>query len=102
MNASRPQTEPDDLLRLKRTVTEEEIRAKGEQILEMFDTPNPVSDPITSKLMDGDLRTAAEAAVALDKFVEEKRLDGLAYYYEGRDGSEMRELVTNLIVAIRS
>lgn len=92
------QTEPDDLLRLKQTVTDEEIEAKQEQILKMFDTPDPGSDPITSKLSDEHLQMAAQAAVTLDKFIEEKRLDGLAYYYEGRLGSEMRELVTNLIV----
>ena len=37
-------------------------------------------------------------AVALDKFVAAHDLDGLAYYYEGQEGSPMRELVTNLIV----
>lgn len=92
------QTEPDDLLRLKHTVTEPEIAAMEKNILEMFDTPDPVSDPITKKLTDQDLKIAAHVAVALEKFVEEKHLDGLAYYYEGSPGSEMRELVTNLIV----
>ena len=92
------QTEPDDLLRLQRTVTENETQAKKAQILEMFDTPDPKSDPITRKLTDEDLHVAARVAVALDKFVEEKELDGLAYYYEGEPGSPMRELVTNLIV----
>ncbi len=36
--------------------------------------------------------------MALDKFVAEKDLDGLAYYYEAEEGTEMRTLVTNLIV----
>jgi len=36
--------------------------------------------------------------VALDKFVDEYELDGLAYYYEGEEGSETRKFVTNLIV----
>ena len=92
------QTECDDLLRLKRTVTEPEIQQKTDEILAMFDTPDPKSDPITRKLTEHDLRVAAEVAVALDKFIEEKRLDGLAYYYEADPGSEMRELVSNLIV----
>lgn len=92
------QTECDDLLRLQRTVTEAEIAAKQRQILEMFDTPDPKSDPITRKLTDEDLHVAARVAVALDKFVEEQQLDGLAYYYEAEAGSPMRELVTNLIV----
>jgi L-arabinose isomerase len=92
------QTEPDDLLRLERTVTDEEIEAKKVRILEMFDTPDPGSDPITRKLTEEDLHVAARVAVALDRFIEEKNLDGLAYYYEGEEGSEMRRLVSNLIV----
>ena len=92
------QTEAEDLMRLARTVTDEEIAAKKVQVLDMFDTPDPGSDPITRKLTEEDLHTAARAAVALDRFVDEHELDGLAYYYEGEEGSPMRELVTNLIV----
>ncbi len=92
------QTEAEDLLRLQRTVTDDEIEVKRTAILEMFDTPDPVSDPITRKLTNGDLDVAARAAVALDKFIDEHDLDGLAYYYEGEPGSEMRKLVSNLIV----
>lgn len=92
------QTEPDDLLRLERTVTDDEVDAKTAEILEMFDTPDPKSDPITRRLTEEDLHVAARAAVALDKFVDEKNLDGLAYYYESEEGSDMRRLVTNLIV----
>lgn len=40
----------------------------------------------------------AQGAVALDKFVEEKQLDGLAYYYEGEPDSVTRDVVANLIV----
>ena len=92
------QTEPDDLLRLKRTVTDAEIESKKAQIGNMFDMPDPKTDPITRKVTDEDLHIAARVSVALDKFVEERELDGLAYYYEAEEGSEMRELVTNLIV----
>ncbi len=92
------QTEADDLLELSRSVTPEEIEKKRSDILALFDTPDPVSDPITTKLTDNDLQAAAHAAVALDKFVDEYDLDGLAYYYEGEQGGPLRELVTNLIV----
>jgi len=92
------QTEPDDLLRHKRAVTAAEVEAKKAEILAMFDTPDAKSDPVTRRLTDEDLQVAAEVAVALDRFVDEKDLDGLAYYYEAEEGSEMRELVTNLIV----
>jgi L-arabinose isomerase len=92
------QTEADELLRWEGTVTDEEIKAKKVQILDLFETPDPQSDPLTEKLTDRDLRVAARVAVALDKFVDAHDLDGLAYYYEGQEGSPTRELVTNLIV----
>lgn len=92
------QTEADDLLRHLEAVTDLDADAKKRQILEIFDTPDPVSDPITCKLKAEDLDTAARVAVALDRFVEEHALDGLAYYYEGAPDSPLRKLVTNLIV----
>ncbi len=92
------QAEADELLQLEGTVTADEIEAKKMQILDLFDTPDPKSDPITEKLTDTDLQTAARVAVALDKFVDAYDLDGLAYYYEGLENSPMRQLVTNLIV----
>lgn len=92
------QTEPEDLLRHFRQVGDRELRAKQEQILEIFETPEPVSDPLTQRLTTQDLATAARAAIALERFVEEHALDGLAYYYEGEPGSELRHVVTNLIV----
>jgi len=92
------QTEPDDLMRQLRTVTAAETAAKREEILSFFATPDPGADPVTRRLTEEDLETAARVAVALDRFVAEKRLDGLAYYYEAEEGSEMRRLVSNLIV----
>jgi L-arabinose isomerase len=92
------QTEADDLLRHLDAVTDADAEVKKRQILEIFDTPDPVSDPITCKLKAEDLETAARVAVALDRFVEEHALDGLAYYYEGAPDSPLRKLVTNLIV----
>jgi L-arabinose isomerase len=92
------QTEADELLKLQRTVNETEITDKKTQILDLFETPDPKSDPITEKLTEKDLQIAARVAVALDKFIDTYNLDGLAYYYEGEEGSPLRELVTNLIV----
>lgn len=92
------QTEADDLLRLHREVTPAQVEAKKKEILNLFDTPDPVSDPITRKLTPEDLEAAARVAVALDRFVNEYELDGLAYYYEAEPGSELRQIVSNLIV----
>mgnify|MGYP001025443983 CR=1 FL=1 len=92
------QTEAEELLKFERTVTEKEIKDKKTQILDLFETPDPKSDPITEKLTEKDLQVAARVAVALDKFTDTYNLDGLAYYYEGQENSPMRELVTNLII----
>jgi L-arabinose isomerase len=92
------QTEADDLLRCSRDIHPEEIERKCGEILNLFDTPNPGVDPLTSKLTEEHLRKAAHAAVALDRFVLHHDLDGLAYYYEGDPCSPLRDLVTNLIV----
>src|SRR5690554_1559038 len=79
-------------------VTEEEIAGEEQRILGFFDTPDPVSDPISDKLKDADLRVAAQVSVALEKFVTERNLDGLAYYYDGEENSDTRLVMSNLIV----
>lgn len=92
------QTEADDLLRLSRDVTDIEVSRKCDEIRDLFDTPDPGVDPVTTKLTPEHLQKAARVAVALDRFVEHHQLDALAYYYEGEPGSELRDIVTNLIV----
>lgn len=93
-----PLLEIDDVLRVRNAVTEAEIAEKSRLILENFDTPEPKSDPLTMRLTEADLRSAAGAAVALDKFVQEYELTGLAYYYNGQPGSEYQNLVSAFIV----
>lgn len=90
--------EPDDILAEFREADAGLIEEKKKLIGEFFDTPEPISDPLTEKLTEKDLEAAARGAVALDRLIEEKQLDGLAYYYEAKPGSEMRTAVTNLIV----
>ena len=92
------QTEIDDLVHLTRSVTEAQIAAKSAEILTMFDTPDPQSDPLTRKLTQKDLHSAARMAVALDAFVDAYTLDGLAYYYRGEPGTEREHVAAGLIV----
>ena len=93
-----PLLEIDDVLRLYETATEEQIKEKIAVIDREFEMPEPVSDPITSKLTDADKYQAAKSAVALDKFIEKYKLTGLAYYYEGSEGSLARTVATTFIV----
>lgn len=94
------QCEPDHILTHYRQIAngDEVVETMKKRIFEFFDMPTPKSDPLTGKLADKDLDTAAKVAVALEHFIDDKKLDGLAYYYEGEAGSDMRTLMTNLIV----
>lgn len=90
--------EANELFSCFQKVTDEEIRSEEKVILDFFDTPDPVSDPISMKLQPGDLTMAARVSVSLKHFIREKKLDGLAYYYDGPEGSEVRRVMSNLIV----
>jgi L-arabinose isomerase len=92
------QTEPGEVVTYFQEAGYGEVEGYKNKILQFFDTPEPKSDPLTSKLTNEDLENAARVGVALNKFIESKKLDGLAYYYEGQDGSELRQVVTNFIV----
>ncbi len=93
-----PLVEVDDVLEVYDAVTDGEVEARKAFIRENFDTPDPVSDPITMKLTEQDLTKAAKTSVALDKFIDKYNLTGLAYYYNGRPGSAHQEVVSSFIV----
>ncbi len=94
------QCEADEFLPVCREVDPagNEVAEMKKRILAFFDTPDPVSDPLTHKLTEQDLETAAVVAVTLERFIEKKHLDGLAYYYEAEPESQLRRIVTNFIV----
>jgi L-arabinose isomerase len=90
--------EANELLNCYNRVNEKEIIDEEMRILNFFDTPDPVSDPISLKLRKEDLMVAAQVSVALNKFIHEKGIDGLSYYYDGPEESELRMVMSNLIV----
>ncbi|MBE9461665.1 arabinose isomerase [Dyadobacter subterraneus] len=92
------QCEAHEIVSFYQSADSSQIDPVKERILDFFDTPDPVSDPISKKLRDSDLETAARVTVALEKFIESKQLNGLAYYYEGPENSETRTVMSNLIV----
>ena len=93
-----PLIEIEDLVECYNEVSEEEIAKKIELINQEFEMPDPVSDPVTCKLTETDLYNSAKGAAALDRLVEKYHLNGMAYYYEGKDGSIQRKVATSLIV----
>ena len=85
------QTEADDLLRLYRTVHAGRDRGQeGADPRHVRHARPEVRPHHPQAHAPRTCRSAAQVAVALDKFVEEKQLDGLAYYYEGEPDSETR------------
>ncbi len=94
------QCEPDEIMAQFAPLKPDDpaVLAMERRILDFFDTPDPVSDPVTTRLTAADLSMAARAGVALERFITSRQLDGFAYYYEAAPESEMRRLVTNFIV----
>lgn len=92
------QCEAHEIVSKYNEVSSAAVDYEKDKILGFFDTPDPVSDPISEKLRDTDLEVAARVSVALHTFVREKNLTGLAYYYEGENNSLTRQVMTNLIV----
>jgi L-arabinose isomerase len=82
-----------DLMKITKDVTDAEIRAKLQQVHEMFvlseDSP---SDPLARKPRPEQLEIACRVAVAQEKFVREFDLDALTYYYRGGEGNEYEAL----------
>ncbi|CAN5352719.1 L-fucose/L-arabinose isomerase family protein [soil metagenome] len=92
------QCEEHEIVTQYNNASDEDVKAEMKLILDFFDTPDPVSDPISEKLKHSDLEVAARVSVALQKFVKERNLDGLAYYYEGEANSTTSLVMSNLIV----
>jgi L-arabinose isomerase len=90
--------EAHELMKFYYAIQENEVKQEEEKILDFFDTPDPGSDPVSIKLTNEDLRIAAKVSVALKKFVRENKIDGLSYYYDGPEDSEIRMVMSNLIV----
>lgn len=90
--------EANELVKYYNKVSEKEISEKEQCILDFFDTPDPLSDPISMKLRKEDLRVSAQVCVALETFIETNQLDGLAYYYDGAEESIEQLVMSNLIV----
>ncbi len=81
--------EMDQLSRHRDRVTPEEVGCK----LAQFGTEFRVSPDCG----EAELSRAAFTSCALDRLVDDKRLDALAYYYEGVNGNEHENIVTSVI-----
>jgi L-arabinose isomerase len=78
-----------ELNKYRKAVTISKINQKIAEFHRVFDVvPECESDEI---------ERAAQTSVALDKLVESRKLNSLAYYYEGEPGNEYENIVTSVI-----
>ena len=90
--------EMDDLQARVETIQEAEVEIKVGEIKELFDLPEPGSDPIAGPASPSDLAWSARVACAMDQMIEDMQLTGLAYYYRGLGGNAYERLGASLIV----
>lgn len=88
-----------DLDRQLRQVTPQEVKAKLDEVHQMFqisgDSP---SDPIARKPTEEQLEWSCKVAAAQERLVREYDLDALSYYYHGAPGGEYEKLQSGFIV----
>jgi len=81
--------EMSELQRLHEAVTDDALQAKLGQFRDDFEI-----SPQCEKL---ELERAARTSCALDAMVSSHALGSLAYYYEGEDGTALRDIATSVI-----
>jgi L-arabinose isomerase len=88
-----------DLDRQLRNVTPAEVKAKIEEVHEMFEiSGDSPSDPIAKKPTEEQMEWSCKVAAAQERMVKEYDLDGLAYYYHGAPGNQYEKLQSGFIV----
>jgi len=88
-----------DLDRLLKDVSLREVRAKLEEVHQMFEiSGDSPSDPIARKPTDEQMEWSCRVAAAQEKLVKEYDLDALTYYYHGAPGGEYEKLQGGFIV----
>jgi L-arabinose isomerase len=90
--------ELDDLVARVEAASVSEIERKGEEIRELFDLAEPAGDPIAAEISPEQWDWSARVAVGLDRLVADFALDGLTYYYRGRDDNIFERVAAGLIV----
>ena len=90
--------EMEDLEKFVDDVKDREIKDKIDEILSLFDFPDPDTDPITQKVEKEDLLWPAKVSVAMDKLVCHFGLTGLAFYYRGTNNNKFERMHAGMII----
>ena len=78
--------------------TDAEVKARIDDIKQIFDIREPSNDPLTDYVHDEDLELAARCSVGLDKLIDVNGLTALAYFYKGEHGNDYERIASNLII----
>ncbi|MDR2681351.1 MAG: L-fucose/L-arabinose isomerase family protein [Tannerella sp.] len=78
-----------ELKALRDSVSAEELQQKTDEFATTFD--------VIPECEETEIERAARTSVALDKLVAARRIDALAYYYEGYAGNDYENIVTSVI-----
>ena len=78
--------------------TDEEVAAMEKRIRDTFDILDASSDETTVEVQPEDVTWAARCSAGLFKLMEKNNLDGMAYYYEGRNDSLYERIASNMII----
>ncbi|MCL2043961.1 MAG: L-fucose/L-arabinose isomerase family protein [Treponema sp.] len=81
--------EIDELKALRDSISLQQIQEKRRQFEKEF--------TVSTECSGEELNRAAHTSCALDALVGKKRLDAMAYYYEGWDGNEHENIITSVI-----
>ncbi|MEE1115157.1 MAG: L-fucose/L-arabinose isomerase family protein [Eubacterium sp.] len=88
-----------DLASYLEQVTDEEVEAKLESIMQFFEiSGDSPSDPIAKKPTDEQLHWSAKVAVAQEKMVLDRRLDSISYFYHGQNNNYYEQIQSGFIV----
>jgi len=82
--------EVEELVEIRKTVTEEQASHRVKLFLETFD----VQDGCTQS----ELLRAAVTSIALDRLIEKYKLGSLAYYYKGTGNAEQESAISSIIL----
>jgi L-arabinose isomerase len=90
-----------DLARLEQEVNARDVAHKREEALRMFEVSrDSPSDPLARSPSEEQLVMACRTAVALQNLVGEYNLQGLTYYYRGRDDNPYQRLLQSAILGM--
>jgi len=78
-----------ELKAIRDQVTKEEINQKINEFRQVYE--------IVPECEVTEIERAAHTSVALDKLVATRKIDALAYYYEGYSGNDYEDIVTSVI-----